>query len=138
MSIRIHASFSVDIEGTETEVIIMDNMDTIMNAMIFIAGGYLLYSAFVMKTKGEVSSSFMGRGIDWKHAKEENKAAYIRVMIPSNIVMGIVMLATAVVFTFSSQLGISGYGETLFVGIALIFCVIYGILIMHFQNKYLK
>ncbi|MBQ9606389.1 MAG: hypothetical protein IJV16_04360, partial [Lachnospiraceae bacterium] len=60
------------------------------------------------------------------------------IMIPANIIMGLIMIATGAVFTFGDTLGLSGFGETFTVAAALVFCVIYGVIIMHFQNKYLK
>ena len=113
-------------------------MDTFMNAIIFIAGGYLIYSAFLMKNKGEVASALLGRGIDWDHASKENKAAYTKIMFPANIIMGLIMIATAAVFTFGERLGLKGLGETVTVLAALLFCTVYGAILMNAQNKYLK
>lgn len=113
-------------------------MDTFMNAIMFIAGGYLIYSAVIMKTRGEVSSALLGRGVDWDHATKENKAAYTKIMFPANIVMGIIMIATAGVFTFGKSLGLNGIGETAAIIVSLLFCVVYGAVLMNAQNKYLK
>ena len=130
--------FSIFILVNSAEEKHMNNMDTFMNAIIFIAGGYLIYSAYMMKTKGVVASALLGRDIDWDHAKEENKAAYIKIMFPANMIMGLIMIAPAAVFTVGSNLGLDGIGETAAVIVSLLFCVIYGTVLMHAQNKYLK
>lgn len=116
----------------------MDNMDTLMNTLIILAGIYLLYSAVVMKLKGEVGSSFMSRDIDWAHVPEDNKKAYIKVMMPANIIMGIVMIATGAVFSFGDKLGLNAIGTNIMIAVALLICVAYGVIIMHFQSKYLR
>ncbi len=116
----------------------MDNMDTLMNTLIILAGFYLLYSASVMKLKGEVGSSFMSRDIDWAHVPEDNKKSYIKVMMPANIVMGLIMIATGAAFTFGDRLGLNGIVTNVLIGVALLICVAYGVIIMHFQSKYLR
>ena len=116
----------------------MDNMDTLMNTLIILAGFYLLYSAVIMKLKGEVGSSFMSRDIDWAHVPEDNKKAYIKVMMPANIVMGLVMIATGAVFSFGDEIGLNGISTNILIGAALLICVAYGVIIMHFQSKYLR
>ena len=116
----------------------MNNMDSFLDIMIFFAGAYLIYSAFIMKTKGEVASSLLSRNIDWKHVKEENKKAYIKVMIPANIVMGITMILISGVFVFGDRIGLSGTGVNILIAVALLICIAYGAIIMNYQGKYLK
>ncbi len=116
----------------------MNNMDSFLDIIIFFAGAYLIFSAFMMKTRGEVASGFLGKDIDWKHVKEENKKAYIKIMIPANIIMGIIMIIMSLVFTFGDKLGLTGTGISILIAVALLFCIAYGAIIMNFQSKYLK
>lgn len=116
----------------------MNNMDSFLDIMILIAGAYLIYSAVIMKTKGEVASALLSKNIDWKHVKDENKKAYIKVMFPANIVMGITMLVISAVFIFGDRLGLTGKGVSILIAIALLICVAYGALLMNYQGKYLK
>ncbi len=116
----------------------MNKMDSFIDVVIFLAGGYMIYSAIIMKTKGEVLSSFMSKDIDWKRASEENKKAYIRIMFPANIIMGIVMMAISAVFTFGERMGLTGTAESILIAIALLICIAYGAVLMNYQNKYLR
>ncbi len=116
----------------------MNKMDSFIDVVIFLAGGYMIYSAIIMKTKGEVLSSFMSKDIDWKRASEENKKAYIRIMFPANIIMGIVMMAISAVFTFGERMGLTGTAESILIAIALLICIAYGAVLMNYQNKYLS
>ena len=116
----------------------MDRLDTFMNTIIFIAGAYLIYSAVIMKVKGEVSSVLLGKGIDWSRAKEDNKKAYLKIMTPANLITGIVMLGIGLLFTFEDRLGIQGIGDSLLLLAGLVVCIVYGSLAMHTQNRYLK
>ncbi|MBQ7584298.1 MAG: hypothetical protein IJT24_06770 [Lachnospiraceae bacterium] len=116
----------------------MDNMDSFIDIVIFFGGVYLIYSAIIMKTKGEIVSGITSRDIDWQHAKEENKRAYIKIMFPTNIIMGIVMMAMSAVFTFGGRFGLTGNGVSILIAVALIICIAYGAILMNFQNKYLR
>lgn len=116
----------------------MNNMDSFLDIMIFFAGAYLIYSAVIMKKKGEVSSALLSKNIDWKHVKEENKKAYIKVMFPANIVMGITMIIISAVFIFGDRIGLSGMGVSILIAVALLICVAYGALLMNYQGKYLR
>ncbi len=116
----------------------MNNLDSFLDIITLFAGVYLIYSAIIMKVKGEVASGFLGKNIDWKHVSKENKAAYIKVMIPANIIMGIVMMAMGLVFIFGDKLGLNGTGISIIIAVALLICIAYGVIIMNFQNKYLR
>lgn len=116
----------------------MGNMDVFMNALIIIAGCYLIYSAFLMKTKGEVPSGFMSRDIDFSRTPEHKRKAYIKIMMPANIIMGIVMILTGGIFTLGDRLGLTGMATNIMIAAALLLCVGYGSILMHFQNKYLR
>lgn len=116
----------------------MNNMDSIMNIIIILAGLYLLYTAFMMKTRGEVASGFMSRDIKWDQVPKEKKQAFIKIMFPANIAMGIIMTGMGVVFSFGDRLGLPVMGESLIIGIALVFFVIYGAVLMNAQNKNLR
>ena len=116
----------------------MNNMDSFLDIVIFLAGIYLIYSGIMMKLKGEVSSNFMSRDIDWKHVKEENKKAYIRIMSPANIILGIVMIIMSAIFTFSDRIGLNGTGLSILIAIALLVCIAYSAVLMNYQGKYLK
>ncbi|MCR5773462.1 MAG: hypothetical protein K6G42_00120 [Lachnospiraceae bacterium] len=116
----------------------MDNMDVIMNALIIFSGCYLIYSAVIMKTRGEVASSFISRNIDWERVPEDNKKAFIRVMAPANLVMGIIMIISGCIFAFGDRFGLGTINVSLMIAVALLICVGYGSLLMHFQNKYLR
>ncbi len=109
-----------------------------MNIIIILAGLYLLYSAIIMKTKGEVASGFMSRDIKWDQIKEEKKQAYIKIMFPANIAMGIIMTGMGILFTFGEKIGLPVMGESLIIGISLLFFVIYGAVLMNAQNKNLR
>ncbi|MBQ4481917.1 MAG: hypothetical protein II966_01675 [Lachnospiraceae bacterium] len=116
----------------------MGNIDSFMNIIIILAGLYLLYSAILMKTKGEVASGFMSRDIKWDQVKEENRKAFIKIMFPANIAMGIIMTGMGLFFTFGEKIGLPVMGESLIIGIALVFFVIYGAVLMNAQNKNLR
>jgi hypothetical protein len=116
----------------------MNNMDSFLDIIILFAGAYLIYSAALMKVKGEVASGFLGKDVDWKHVSEENKKAYIKIMIPANIIMGIMMIIMGLVFMFGNRIGLNGTHISILIGIALLICVAYGAVIMNYQSKYLK
>lgn len=116
----------------------MNNIDSFLDMIILFAGGYLIYSAILMKVKGEVASGFLGKDIDWKHVSEDNKKAYIKIMIPANIIMGIIMIIMGLIFMFGARIGLTGTAVSMIIGIALLLCVAYGAVIMNYQSKYLK
>ncbi|MCR5747585.1 MAG: hypothetical protein K6G03_07740 [Lachnospiraceae bacterium] len=114
----------------------MNDMDSFMNAIIYIGGAYLIFSAIMMKTKGTVSSTFLSRDLDWSTARD--KEGYIKVMFPVNLVMGLIMIATGVTLTYEAKLGTKGITESIILLVAFIIVIIYGIIAMKAQNKYLK
>lgn len=116
----------------------MDNMDRFLNIIVFGAGVYLIYTAIIMKTKGEVASGLLGKGIDWSSAKEENKKAYIRIMIPANLILGTIMIVMAAIFTFGKHLGINEIAISIMYAVSFLFLVAYSAVMINYQNKYLK
>ena len=114
----------------------MNTADTFMNAIIYIVGGYLIYAAVLMKTRGTVASAFLSKNLNWETARD--KEGYIRIMFPVNLIMGLIMIATGVTLTYEERLGIKGTKESIVLLISFIFCIIYAAIAMHTQNKYLK
>ena len=113
-------------------------MDRLLNIVIFGSGIYLIYSALLMKNKGEVASGFIGRGIDWHSAKEENKKAYIKIMIPANIIMGIILIIMSALFSFGGRLGLDDTVINILIAVSFLILVAYSALMINYQNKYLK
>ena len=107
-----------------------------MNVIIYIAGGYLIYAAILMKIRGTVASAFLSKNLNWETARD--KKGYIRIMFPVNLIMGLIMVATGLLLTYGEKLGIKGSGGSIVLLISFIFCIIYAVIAMHAQNKYLK
>lgn len=116
----------------------MDNMDSFLNIIVFGSGVYLIYSAIIMKTKGEVVSGLLGKGIDWKGAKEDNKKAYMKIMIPANIILGIIMIGLSALFAFGNRIGLDETAIGILVAVSFLILVAYSAVMINFQNKYLK
>ncbi len=114
----------------------MGNMDTFVNAMIFLGGGYMLFAAYMMKFKGEVPKSFLSRDLNWDTARD--KEGYIRFMFPANIIMGLLMIILGLCLTFEEKLGLVGDKEMILLLAAFILVLIYGVIAMHMQTKYLR
>ena len=116
----------------------MDNPNMFLDVIVIIAGAFLIYSALAMKFKGEIKNSLISRNIDL--SKAPDREAYIRVMFLPNIVMGFLLILSGCVTTLLPGLGIelpSGAGTGVFIT-ALAAVVIYGMISMNAQNKYLR
>ncbi|MBQ9442872.1 MAG: hypothetical protein IJU43_01090 [Lachnospiraceae bacterium] len=116
----------------------MSNIDTIMNFLLVGAGLYLFYSAIMMKTKGEIVSGFISRNLDPSKVNEEAKKSFIKYMFPANLIMGVIMTGMGAIFFLEKKLQLSLGMINILTATALLVCVIYGIILMHVQNKYLK
>ncbi len=114
----------------------MDNMDVFMNMIIYFAGGYLIYGAFLMKFKGQIPSGFISRNVDWDKAKD--KDSYIKVMVPVNIAMGILMIGFGFLISYEDKAGVEFMVESLTIFGAFLMCLIYGYIAMRTQKKYLE
>ena len=116
----------------------MNNMDSFLDIIIFASGIYLIYSAVLMKTKGEMVSGLIGKNIDWKSVKEENKKAYMKIMIPANIILGIIMIAMSALYTFGHRLGLDNMTIDILIAVSFLIIVAYSAVMINYQNKYLK
>ncbi len=115
-----------------------DNTNMFLDLLMIAAGGYLVYCAFLMKLKGEIGTSLISRNVDLSQAPD--KAGYIRTMFLPNLIMGLFMILSGVSTSFLPKIGI-GLPEKASTWIflaALVLLVIYGIVSMNAQNKYLK
>ncbi len=114
-----------------------NNMDNFMNMIIFFAGFFMIYAGLKLRIKGEVPSGFISRNINWDKARD--KEGYIKVMAPVNVAAGIVMIIFGLVISYVEKIESTGYmAESIVILVAFVMCLIYAIIAMKMQNKYLK
>ncbi len=115
-----------------------DTTNLFLDLLVIAAGLFMLYSAAMMKIKGEIQSSLISRNIDL--SKAPDKEGYIRIMFVPNLCMGLAMILCGACTSVLPKLGVSlpEKADTwVFFG-ALIVIVLYGLISMNAQNKYLR
>lgn len=115
----------------------MDSMNTFMDILEILAGAYMVYCAVKMKTTGEIKNDLVSRSIDPDRAPD--KEGYIKAMFLPDIIMGVILILCGCATTGLPAAGVSlpEIANELIIGFALAIFIIYGVMSMKAQKKYL-
>ncbi|MCR5487685.1 MAG: hypothetical protein K6F35_09190 [Lachnospiraceae bacterium] len=115
-----------------------DTTNLFLDILVIAAGLYLVYSAILMRLRGEIQGSLISRNIDLKNAPD--KQGYIRVMFWPNLLAGVMLALCGITTSVLPRLGVvlpEQINTWVFL-VALVVIMAYGILSMNAQNKYLR
>lgn len=114
----------------------MNNVDNLMNIMIFACGAYTIYSAIIMMTKGEIKKWLLGDKTDIKKCRDV--PGFINYIAVKTLILGIFVLIFSII----------GFVNTFFIAlekelligatvILFIFLVIFSFIYIRARKKYL-
>lgn len=113
------------------------NMYSIIDLLVVAAGIYLIYIAVQMKRTGEVrQNGLISKGIDLKKAPDS--AGYVRVMAPWNFALGIGVVLCGAASMYAERTGGGGILTLAASGAALVLIIVFGVVSMRAQKKYLE
>ena len=113
-----------------------DNMDfgVILDLLLMVYGIYMVYWAVQMKLTNKIPPILVGKGFPINRAKDSD--GFIRYIFPFTLVVGVVLLAAGTVGALE-LFAIYPIVEILMRFVLLFILIIYGMLLMRAQKKYL-
>ena len=111
-------------------------MNMMLDILIAVYGAYLVYAAFTMKRTGKIQNMMISKGLDLKRAKDID--GYIKHTFGISVAIGIVCILAGGVGLYNDYYG--GL-EGLYLVVIIIFGIslmIYGVLMVRAQKKYLQ
>lgn len=114
------------------------NSNSLLDILVIGAGIYLIYSAVIMKLKGEIPKSLISKNLD--PDKAPDKQGYIEHMFIPCILMGILLMVGGGVFTAFTYLHLTmpETAPTVFYLGSMAIVIAFGVYSMNMQKRYLK
>jgi len=112
------------------------NIDLLLDGFIAVFGVYLIYCAIKMKRTGELTPGIMVRGdTDLSHVKD--LPGFIKYMYGKTVAIGICTVICGGVGIFNDLHGGLGMLQIVMTGVFFVVVVLFGIITMKAQKKYL-
>ncbi|MFG6368223.1 MAG: hypothetical protein K1W16_07300 [Lachnospiraceae bacterium] len=110
------------------------NFEIMLDLLIMACGIYMMYWAVQMKSTNKIPPMLVGKGFPINRAKDSN--GFIRYTFPLTLTVGVVLLLAGTVGALE-LFAAYPFAETLMRLALLIILIVYGMLLMRAQKKYL-
>lgn len=112
------------------------NFGGMIDGIIFICGIYMLYSAYLMKTKGELKAGILvSKNVNLERSKD--LPGYIQYMYPRSIIFAVGILIYSTVALYSAYVTDLGTIPIITSGIFIVVVVWFGVVSMRANKKFL-
>ncbi len=112
-------------------------MNSIFDIIEILAGIFILYSGFKMKTTGSLSSQLVGKDIDIISPRDPE--GFIKTMFPIDMACGcIFVILGAASLYIDNFLSIPLWANLTITGVLLVTCIVFASMTRISQDRYLK
>lgn len=108
----------------------------IFDIIIVLSGIYLIYNAIIMKKKGVINTTLIGKGCDLKRAKDI--PGFIKAMYLKSLILGIITVLVGGIDYGNEMFWNISYLGPISSFIFLILILVYGRFSLNAQKKYLS